>query len=89
MNFNFLVLKFFLINATWHVDSKMTLGTRLILMWSLSKFVKFFFNNIMMLPLTHARFSDWHDFGCYSRGNLPSVLCVKPKRSHGPFRGTP
>ena len=42
-----------------------------------------------MLPRTHARFSDWRDFGCYPRGILPSVLCVKPKRSHGPFRDTP
>ena len=40
--FNFLLLKFLLINAIWHVESKKTLGTRLILMSSLSKFVKFF-----------------------------------------------
>lgn len=45
MNFNFLVLKFLLINAIWHVESKKTLGTRLILMSSLSKFVKFLLKN--------------------------------------------
>ena len=87
----FLLLQFLLINAIWHVESKKTLGTRLILMSSLSKFVKFFFKKkkIHDAASYQCAFSDWHDFGCYSRGNLPSVLCVKPKRSHGPFRGTP
>ena len=53
----FLLLQFLLINAIWHVESKKTLGTRLILMSSLSKFVKFFFQKkkYMMLPRTNAR----------------------------------
>ena len=49
LNFNFNFFKVSFINAIWHPESKKTLGTRLLLMPSLSKFVKFF-NNIVMLP---------------------------------------
>ena len=76
-------------NAIWHVESKKTLGTRLILMSSLSTFVKFKKKQKHDAASYRCAFSDWRDFGCYPRGALPSVLCVKPEHSHGPFRDTP